>query len=65
MLEPVWGYLKNKVHAHNPKNKDELWEWVKFEWARIPTSYVRKLCYDDYYKRLEAVIAAKGGVTKY
>ena len=65
LSEPVWGYLKKKIHERKPKNKDELWQYAQEEWKKIPTDYIRKLCYDNYKNRVKAVIESKGEVTKY
>uniref|UniRef100_A0A8C6SDN7 Tc1-like transposase DDE domain-containing protein n=1 Tax=Neogobius melanostomus TaxID=47308 RepID=A0A8C6SDN7_9GOBI len=49
-IENLWKDLKTVVHKRSPSNLTELELFCKEEWAKI---------------RLAAVIAAKGGSTKY
>uniref|UniRef100_A0AAZ1Y062 Uncharacterized protein n=1 Tax=Oreochromis aureus TaxID=47969 RepID=A0AAZ1Y062_OREAU len=56
--------LKTAVHKRCPSNLTELELFCKEEWARISVSRCAKLV-ETYPKRLAAVIAAKGGSTKY
>ena len=64
-LEPVWGYLKRRVYDRYPRNLDELWEICQEEWYKMDLQYLRKLCYDNFQKRLLAVVKAKGEATRY
>lgn len=64
IIENVWYGLKNAVHARRPKNLTELETFCMEEWTRIEPARIQKLL-SCYPKRLEAVISAKGGVTKY
>lgn len=64
IIENLWGDLKHAVHARRPKNLSELEEFCKQEWEKIPKARTERLL-AEYRKRLEAVISAKGGVTKY
>uniref|UniRef100_F6Z3Z6 Fizzy-related protein homolog n=1 Tax=Xenopus tropicalis TaxID=8364 RepID=F6Z3Z6_XENTR len=63
-IENLWQDLKTAVHKHCPSNLTELELFCKEEWARISVSRCAKLV-ETYPKRLAAVIAAKGGSTKY
>uniref|UniRef100_A0AAY4BHR9 Tc1-like transposase DDE domain-containing protein n=1 Tax=Denticeps clupeoides TaxID=299321 RepID=A0AAY4BHR9_9TELE len=63
-IENLWQDLKTAVHKHCPSNLTELELFCKEEWARIQVSRCAKLV-ETYPKRLAAVIAAKGGYTKY
>ena len=63
--EPLWSYFKKKVHEHHPTSKADLWKWCQYEWERIPIERVRRLCYDTYQRRLDAVIKSRGWPTKY
>ena len=63
--EHIWGYLKNKIHQHCPKNKDEVWHYAQIEWKKIPVALCKKLCYDTYMNRIKAVVESKGKHTKY
>lgn len=53
---------KHVVHARQPKNISELEAFCKEEWVNIHSTRIERLLagYD-----LQAVISAKGGVTKY
>ncbi|QRV98486.1 DDE superfamily endonuclease [Ceratobasidium sp. AG-Ba] len=66
IIEHVWEFLDRKVRSRDvlPRNKAELWEALKEEWYRIPLSFIEKL-YDSIPSRLQAVIDAKGGNTRY
>ncbi|MBN3272188.1 TCB1 transposase, partial [Polyodon spathula] len=63
-IENLWYDLKIAVHQRNPSNLKELEQFCLEEWAKIPVARCAKLI-DTYPKRLAAVIAAKGGSTKY
>uniref|UniRef100_A0A3B4F735 Uncharacterized protein n=1 Tax=Pundamilia nyererei TaxID=303518 RepID=A0A3B4F735_9CICH len=56
--------IKNAVLEAKPRNAEELWKVVKSSWAGVRVYRCQKLI-DTYPKRLAAVIAAKGGSTKY
>ena len=56
--------IKIAVHQRNPSNLKELERFCLEEWAKIPVARCAKLI-ETYPKRLAAVIAAKGGSTKY
>ena len=64
IIENVWGDLKQAVHARKPSNLTELEMFCKEEWSKIPSTRIQTLI-GSYRKRLEAVISAKGGSTKY
>uniref|UniRef100_A0A803KDE8 Tc1-like transposase DDE domain-containing protein n=1 Tax=Xenopus tropicalis TaxID=8364 RepID=A0A803KDE8_XENTR len=63
-IENLWQDLKTAVHKRCPSNLTELELFCKEEWARISVSRCAKLV-ETYPKSLAAVIAAKGGSTKY
>ena len=63
-IENLWYDLKIAVHQRNPSNLKELEKICLEEWAKIPVARCAKLI-ATYLKRLVAVIAAKGGSTKY
>ena len=60
-IENLWYGLKIAVHQPNLK---ELEQFCLEEWAKIPVARCAKLI-ETYPKRLAAIIAAKGGSTKY
>uniref|UniRef100_A0AAZ3S108 Tc1-like transposase DDE domain-containing protein n=1 Tax=Oncorhynchus tshawytscha TaxID=74940 RepID=A0AAZ3S108_ONCTS len=63
-IENLWKELKTAVHKCSPSNLTELELFCKEEWEKISVSQCAKLI-ETYPKRLTAVIAAKGGATKY
>uniref|UniRef100_A0AAZ3QJC0 Uncharacterized protein n=1 Tax=Oncorhynchus tshawytscha TaxID=74940 RepID=A0AAZ3QJC0_ONCTS len=60
----LWKELKTAVHKCSPSNLTELELFCKEEWEKMSVSRCAKLI-ETYPKRLTAVIAAKGGATKY
>uniref|UniRef100_A0A8K9UU74 Tc1-like transposase DDE domain-containing protein n=1 Tax=Oncorhynchus mykiss TaxID=8022 RepID=A0A8K9UU74_ONCMY len=63
-IENLWKELKTAVHKCSPSNLTELELFCKEEWEKMSVSRCAKLI-ETYPKRLTAVIAAKGGATKY
>jgi transposase len=63
-IEMLWGDLKTAVGNRHPSNLKQLAEFCKEEWAKISKDRCKKLI-DTYRNRLQAVIDAKGGHTKY
>ena len=66
IIEPVWDHLDQNVRARprQPRNKDELWAALEEEWYDIKPEYIKNL-YDSMPRRTQALLAAKGGHTKY
>lgn len=65
-IEHLWFQLKKKIHAHREPTRGvhELWERSQAEWATITVDTCRALI-ESMPRRVEAVIKAKGGHTKY
>jgi transposase len=65
-IEHCWGYLKRKLNDYpeSPKGILELWERAEEEWNKIPKEVCQGLI-ESMPRRMEAVIKAKGGNTKY
>ncbi|CDQ95064.1 unnamed protein product [Oncorhynchus mykiss] len=63
-IENLWKELKTAVHKCSPSNLTDLKLFCKEEWEKMSVSRCAKLI-EIYPKRLTAVIAAKGGATKY
>ncbi len=65
-IEHLWVYLKRKLQEYSkpPKGVHELWERVEEEWNKIPPETCQNLI-ASMPRRLQAVIRAKGGHTKY
>ena len=65
-IEHLWDCLKRRLAEHeNPLNDiHELWERVQVEWNRIPVEECQKLI-ESMPRRVQAVLKAKEGYTKY
>ncbi|KAI0995600.1 hypothetical protein K3495_g12580 [Podosphaera aphanis] len=65
-IEHLWEELKRRLGAYYepPKGVGELWQRVQREWALIPASTCHNLI-GSMPRRIEAVLAAKGGNTRY
>ena len=65
-IEHLWVHLKKKLGEYStaPKVVREVWERVMKEWNNIPSEVCQNLI-ESMPRRLEAVIKAKGGHTKY
>ena len=63
-FENMWYDLKIAVYQRNPSKLKELKQFCLEEWAKISVAWCAKLI-ETYPKKHAAVIAAKGGSTKY
>lgn len=65
-IEHLWQHCKSKLaeYENPPKGVLELWERVQDVWDEIDPSVCQKLI-ESMPRRIEAVIEAKGGHTKY
>lgn len=63
-IEHLWGELKRRIKKYNIKSKDDLKEALVKEWNNFTPAYTKKLV-ESMPRRLEAVIEAEGGNTKY
>lgn len=65
-IEHLWEELKKalKKYPTAPKGVHELWERVVVEWNKIPPETCQKLI-ESMPRRIQAVIKANGGHTKY
>jgi len=65
-LEYLWGHLKRRLveHEHPPNGMEELWRRIEEEWNKISAKVYQKLI-ESMPRRIEAVIKAKEGYTKY
>jgi transposase len=65
-IEHVWGYLKQQLalYPEPPAGIEELWDRIQEQWERIPVSFITAL-YESMPERIEAVLAAKGGYTRF
>ena len=65
-IEHLWDWLKRRLAEleNPPKGIHDLWDRVQVEWERIPVEECQKLIV-SMPRRIEAVLKAKGGYTKY
>ena len=65
-IEHLWQILKKMLNRYEtpPKGVWELWERIDVEWGKIEVEECQRLI-ESMPRRLEAVIKAKGGHTKY
>ncbi|HVT63137.1 MAG TPA: IS630 family transposase [Legionellaceae bacterium] len=65
-IEHLWVYIKAKLaeYENPPSSIAELWERVQVEWDKIPASVCQNLI-ESMPRRMEALVKAKGGYTKY
>jgi hypothetical protein len=66
IIENVWDYLDQRVQTRSPlpRNLAELWDALVEEWGNIEPDYIKRL-YESMLQRVEALLKAKGGHTKY
>ena len=65
-IEHRRGYLKRRLaeYEHPSNGIHELWERIQEKWEKIPAEECQKLI-ESMPRRIETVIKAKGGYTKY
>jgi hypothetical protein len=66
LIEHAWFYLKRKLaeYEESPKGIEELWRRTQEEWNKIPAEVCQGLI-ESMPRRVEDVLKAKGGYTKY
>ena len=62
IIEFLWDYLDQRKAEKQPKSKERLWQVLQNAWNNIPMDYINKLQL-SIPKRINAVLAAKGGHT--
>ena len=65
-IEHLWATLKRRLGQYQeaPKGVHDLWERTKLEWSKITREDCQCLI-ESMPRRIQAVIDAKGGPTKY
>ncbi len=63
-IENLWGIVKRKMRDTRPNNADDLKAVIKAIWASITPEHCHRLI-ASMPRRNDAVIHAKGGLTKY
>ncbi|MGH0128648.1 UNVERIFIED_CONTAM: hypothetical protein FKN15_035726 [Acipenser sinensis] len=64
IIESVWDYMKREKQLRLPKSTEELWLVLQDVWANLPAEFLQKPC-ASVPRRIDAVLNAKGGHTKY
>jgi transposase len=65
-IENLWNIIKDALddRIDRPSNLDDLFQFVKEEWEKVPKDYLRNLV-DNLPRRIQDVIKNKGGSTRY
>lgn len=63
-IENVWSVVQKSLPRELPRNAQQLEEWVRAAWKRVPVSYIRKLL-RSMPRRVREVVKANGGQTRY
>jgi len=65
-IENLWHILRTNIRKHRPKvlKKEDLMHALEEEWEKLDIELLNRLI-DSMPRRLQAVIDAKGGSTKY
>jgi transposase len=65
-IEHVWSHLKRRLgeYENPPAGILELWERIQVEWEKIDAEVCQNLI-ESMPRRIQAVLRAKGGYTKY
>ncbi|CAJ0963479.1 unnamed protein product, partial [Mesorhabditis belari] len=64
VIEHLWSLVKSRLKGKKFDSKAALWVHIQRLWATIPQSLLKNLV-DSMPNRLNEVIKAKGGPTKY
>ena len=65
-IEHVWDHLQRQLYnrQHQPQNLKELAEALREEWQGLDQEFLRSLIL-SMPRRVQAVLRARGGPTKY
>jgi len=63
-IENLWSILDSRCKARRPKNEDELFKFLKYEWNKLPLGLLDSLVASMPH-RCQAVIDNHGWATKY
>lgn len=65
-IENIWKIMKDNIQKRQdfPRNVNDLKTALKEEWSKLDTSVLRRVV-DSMPRRIEAVLNANGGSTKY
>lgn len=63
-IEHLWPFVLRALEGQVFSGRDQLWSALQEGFAEVPASFVKSL-YDSLPRRMEAVIVARGGPTRY
>ncbi len=63
-IEHLWPIVGRALAGCVFSGKDQLWSALQEAFANIPADHIKAL-YESMPRRMEAVITAKGGPTRY
>ena len=63
-IKNMWGVMKRHIEKENPMNLEGIKKIILWVWRALNGDFLKKL-YDCMPHRMDLVIKAKGGVTKY
>lgn len=63
-IENLWSILDQNVDKGDVTNRDKLFEALEKAWTNIDSQHIKNLV-ESMPRRLQSVIEAKGGQTKY
>lgn len=64
IIEDIWNFMKFEMRTLVFENLEDLWREVQRVWRIIPLKLIQGL-YTSFPRRIEAVLEAHGGITKY
>ena len=64
-IEHLWAVLKKKINEMNPTSYEDLKKNILLAWTQEVTPSLCKSLAESMPRRIAAVFAAKGGLTKY
>ena len=63
-IEHIWPYVVKRLEGSVFAGRDQLWTALQEAFAAVPVAYVHSL-YNSLPRRMDAVIGARGGPTRY
>lgn len=63
-IEHLWDALGRQIGSRAFPNNEKLWQHLQEQWQLIPRVYISKLV-ESMPRRVDAVIKARGGYTRY
>ena len=64
IIQSVWDNMKRRKDLRKPRSTEDLWLVLQDVWNNLPAEFLQRLC-ASLPRRIDAVLKAKGGHTKY